>query len=786
MLEEPSTYAAAFPQAPYPAAASTSPGATVAGSDDVAAVQSAEFDAMKRSFDSTSISGGTGDKKARYAAVVAGNASSNGVAANGANGHAHLQPHQVYATPANGYAEVYPGAGYVDQNAMMGMGVGVYGFNAGAAAAPFVPQAQQQAVVAAAAAAAQQQAQSHSSQGGYSGPGSPYAAVASPQLGYGSPSSPQPNANVQLPPQSPQQSHQTYSANGYANGNGAGAYDTMPSSPNPYSSGNPYAAGFGGYMGSPQAAFLNMNMLGMGMIGSPQMPGSPMPMQQGVAGYGGMGTANGYQVSGNGQQQSLNGNGSTPQTGRTVYVGNLPSDASVDELLNLVRFGPIDSVKILPEKSCAFISFLDPTTADAFHSDALMRKIRLHDQDLKIGWGKPSSVPANIVMAVQQSGATRNVYLGNLDETITEQSLRDDLSRFGPIDQVKIVRDRAIAFVHFLSIATAIKVVAALAQEPEWEGKKVNYGKDRCAYVPKNQHQQQQHNMAAAAMGSLAASYGGYGAIGGFTSPGFGGFAGEQGMPMSPADPNAQPGNRTIYLGNIHPETTTEEICNTIRGGILQQIRYIPDKHICFVTFVDAQCALAFYQTATYQGLSLHNRRLKIGWGKNSGPTPPGIAMVVQSGGSRNVYVGNIEDFDEFSEERLKKDFGEYGDIELVNSLPSKNASFVNFTNIANAIKAIEGMKQHADYTGFRISYGKDRCGGSPKAGFFKNARGNGAHNASFPEANGSPTFTDGLGLTGSIDAFDPTSPNEEPYVDESVPTGAVAPLAAENEHGDQ
>lgn len=75
-----------------------------------------------------------------------------------------------------------------------------------------------------------------------------------------------------------------------------------------------------------------------------------------------------------------------PQT-RTVYVGNLPSDASVDELLSQVRFGPIESIRILPEKSCAFISFLDPTTAAAFHSDALMRKIRLHDHDLKIGWG---------------------------------------------------------------------------------------------------------------------------------------------------------------------------------------------------------------------------------------------------------------------------------------------------------------------------------------------------------------------------------------------------------------
>lgn len=43
------------------------------------------------------------------------------------------------------------------------------------------------------------------------------------------------------------------------------------------------------------------------------------------------------------------------------------------------------------------------------------------------------------------------------------------------------------------------------------------------ADVPKNQHQQQQHNMAAAAMGSMAANYGGFGGLNGF-APGFGGF----------------------------------------------------------------------------------------------------------------------------------------------------------------------------------------------------------------------------------------------------------------------
>ena len=43
--------------------------------------------------------------------------------------------------------------------------------------------------------------------------------------------------------------------------------------------------------------------------------------------------------------------------------------------------------------------------------------------------------------------------------------------------------------------------------------------------------------------------------------------------------------NRTVYLGNIHPETTTEDLCNAIRGGVLQSIRYMQDKHIAVSLF---------------------------------------------------------------------------------------------------------------------------------------------------------------------------------------------------------
>lgn len=91
-----------------------------------------------------------------------------------------------------------------------------------------------------------------------------------------------------------------------------------------------------------------------------------------------------------------------------------------------------------------------------------------------------------------------------------------------------------------------------------------------------------------------------------------------------------------------------------------------------FVTFVEANAAFTFYQVATYQGLTLNNRRLKVGWGKNPGSLSASLALQIQNGATRNVYIGNIEDFDVFNEDKLKRDFGEYGEIELVNFLKEK------------------------------------------------------------------------------------------------------------------
>ncbi|KAL8633475.1 hypothetical protein Q9189_000821 [Teloschistes chrysophthalmus] len=395
---------------------------------------------------------------------------------------------------------------------------------------------------------------------------------------------------------------------------------------------------------------------------------------------------------------------------RTVYLGNIPPETSAEEILGHVRSGPIESVRLLPDKNCAFISFLDSHSATHFHSDAILKKLSIRGQDIKIGWGKPAQVPTSVSLAVQQSSASRNVYLGNLPETVTEAELREDLGKYGPIDTVKIVREKAIGFVHFLSISNAVKAVAQLPQEPKWQPpRRVYYGKDRCAYISKTQQQN------AAQFLGIPAGY--QNALNAQDRDIISNTLAQQSAQAAAVATSAggmnNLGNRTVYLGNIHPETTIEEICNVVRGGLLHHLRYIPDKHICFVTFIDPTAAASFFALSNVQGLMIHNRRLKIGWGKHSGALPPAIALAVTGGASRNVYIGNLDE--SWTEERLRLDFSEYGEIELVNALREKSCAFVNFTNIANAIKAIEAIRGKEEYSRFKVNFGKDRCGNPPR-----------------------------------------------------------------------
>lgn len=229
--------------------------------------------------------------------------------------------------------------------------------------------------------------------------------------------------------------------------------------------------------------------------------------------------------------------------------------------------------------------------------------------------------------------------------------------------------------------------------------------------------------------------------------------AGSQAAPMhNPLLYNPDPfnvGNRAIYLGNLHPNTTIEEIANNVRaGGLVELIKFHPERKVCFITFVDPTIALKFYVNhQVLHQLIIHGYDITVGWAKNhSGPLSREISLAVTAGASRNVYIG-IKAAKEGSEKQenkqvlpdeatLRADFSQFGDMEQINFYHNKDCGFMNFLNILDAIRVVELFETgtassvskvvgddgafYQKYKDFKISFAKDRCGNLPKFSFKK------------------------------------------------------------------
>lgn len=200
---------------------------------------------------------------------------------------------------------------------------------------------------------------------------------------------------------------------------------------------------------------------------------------------------------------------------RTIYLGGVNEDITIRDICDHVRGGLIDHVKVLAEKKCAFVCFVEARSAMYFYQrTSRSGELVVKGKPLKVGWGKSRNLHSDIAAAISQQGATRNVFLGNIDDTVTESKLMADLSKHGHIEKINVLPSKNIAFINFSSIQAAINVVKELKSEGSelcnmgYSKFRANYGKDRCASdaaVPRTynqpygqggsqQHQQQSTN----------------------------------------------------------------------------------------------------------------------------------------------------------------------------------------------------------------------------------------------------------------------------------------------------
>ncbi|KAI0781110.1 hypothetical protein BD413DRAFT_608293 [Trametes elegans] len=182
---------------------------------------------------------------------------------------------------------------------------------------------------------------------------------------------------------------------------------------------------------------------------------------------------------------------------RSLWIGNLDSSFTSEQLIHVFApYGAIESLRLLPEKECGFVNFVDQADAIRAKEDVLNRlggDIGMpNGQTVRIGFGKADSAPvapakgANLnspiatspggvlgkaggnnaglsgMDAQLQSTPTRALWIGSIPSTTTPATILSVFSPYGPIESARVLTHKNCGFINFERLDDAVRARKAL------------------------------------------------------------------------------------------------------------------------------------------------------------------------------------------------------------------------------------------------------------------------------------------------------------------------------------
>ncbi|KIP09275.1 hypothetical protein PHLGIDRAFT_339402 [Phlebiopsis gigantea 11061_1 CR5-6] len=182
---------------------------------------------------------------------------------------------------------------------------------------------------------------------------------------------------------------------------------------------------------------------------------------------------------------------------RSLWIGNLDSSVTSEQLIHVFApYGAIESLRLLPEKECGFVNFVDQSDAVRAKDDVLNRlggDIGMpNGQTVRIGFGKADSAPVapakgtnmNSPIATSPGGAlnknstnnvglagmdaqlqstpTRALWIGSIPSTTTPATILSVFSPYGPIESARVLTHKNCGFINFERLDDAVRARKAL------------------------------------------------------------------------------------------------------------------------------------------------------------------------------------------------------------------------------------------------------------------------------------------------------------------------------------
>lgn len=139
-------------------------------------------------------------------------------------------------------------------------------------------------------------------------------------------------------------------------------------------------------------------------------------------------------------------------TNRTLYLGNIQADVQPSDILKYCFFGPVNSLRFLRERKCAFLTFLNPNSAEIFIHNANKSPIFINKNRLKVTYGNNSMIPLSTILAIYNSNASRILEVNDSSSNCQFESL-----------EKRIITENKTQY-SFFTITAAIQAMDLLKQ----------------------------------------------------------------------------------------------------------------------------------------------------------------------------------------------------------------------------------------------------------------------------------------------------------------------------------
>jgi RNA recognition motif-containing protein len=168
-------------------------------------------------------------------------------------------------------------------------------------------------------------------------------------------------------------------------------------------------------------------------------------------------------------------------------VGYPAQSIGEDELKPVFeRFGRVENVRSIVAKNCAFVTFSDRTSAWMCINTLQRSPVTIRGFTFRLGWGKPdnptlggggSGMGGGGSGSVPLSAPSNCLWLGSVNFDLTEDELHGPFSRFGTIENIRLLPAKKCAFITFSNVAEAELALREMqGQMLRGERLKINFG----------------------------------------------------------------------------------------------------------------------------------------------------------------------------------------------------------------------------------------------------------------------------------------------------------------------